>query len=491
MNKKVRTGIIAGSCAVVLLAGALVALKLTEPAETEEENNLSTTSSPAEKTSKLLYDKNPADISSVELKNAEGTFKVERYADDFWTIPEISGLPLDYNTINTILESCASVTAEQTVVEKADDLSVYGLAEPQVTATAVFDGSAAETKTILIGDETPKTGYYYFKFADSDPVYTIKKGAVSHLFYGEYDCLNHVMYATPVDTAPEDDYNPAKINSITISRKDIDYDIKLEYDVRQDYAESITGNSSTHVLSEPVSLDLNPDKAETTLNGIFSLSAVDIAAVYPDEAALAEYGLDDPYGKVTFDINAGVMTILMGDPYKNEEGKQEGYYCKVDGIDVIYKFTNESFPWIDVMPLDITTSLITSTYIYSINTIDIECEGTSYSYQLEGEDAKSLAVKLDGNEYADTDKFKTFYQFILRAPAEELYTENNTDEARITITMTTDYGKDVLEFITDEDRMTVIRLNGRTSFRCRTAYADRLAENILKMVSGEELIETW
>lgn len=490
MNKKVRTGIIAGSCAVVLLAGALVALKLTEPAETEEDN-LSTTSSQTEKTSRLLYDKNPADIASVELTNAEGTYKIERYADDFWTIPEISGLPLDYAAIDTILGSCASVTAEQVVVEKADDLSVYGLAEPQVTATAVFDGSTSETKTILIGDETPKKGYCYFKFADSDTVYTIKKSSIDYLFYGEYDCINHVMYAAPVDTDTEDDYNPSKINSITIKRKDIDYEIKVEYDVRQDYEEAITGNSSTHVLSEPVSLDLNPDKCDAVLNGIFNLAAVDVAAVYPDEAALAEYGLADPFGSVTFDINAGVMTILMGDPYKNEEGKQEGYYCKVDGIDVVYKFTNESFPWIDVMPLDITTSIITSTYIYSINTIDIECEGTSYSYQLEGEDAKTLAVKLDGNEYADTDKFKTFYQFILRAPAEELYLEENNDEARITIKIATDYGEDVLEFVTHEDRMTLIRLNGRTSFRCRTAYADRLAENILKMVSGEELIETW
>ena len=87
--------------------------------------------------------------------------------------------------------------------------------------------------------------------------------------------------------------------------------------------------------------------------------------------------------------------------------------------------------------------------------------------------------------------FKDFYQYILRAPAEELYLENCSEPADITVTISHEYGVDEIEFINSDDRKSIIRLNGRTSFKCRTAYVNRLMDNVQHLLNGEKIVSTW
>ena len=491
MTKKTKGIIIGGSAAVILLAGALVALKLTEPASEEEDNLASTSDSASSSESRLLYDKNPSDIAKVTITNEKGTLDVERYADDFWTIPDVSGLPLNYTAIQGIIDECASVTAKQTVVESADDISIYGLDSPTITAEITFDGTNASEKKLIIGDETPKSGSYYFMIEGDETVYTIASSAITYLSYDEFDCINKVLYADVTDDDTEDDYDPKKINSIVISRKDIDYDIRLIYDVRQDDENAITGNSSTHIMVDPVELDLNPDNCDSVLNGVFGLTADGVAVAAPTDEQLEEYGLKDPFGTVDFDINAGAFKLYIGNPVYDENNKKTGYYCMADGVDIIYTLNTDNIPWAEVMPMDITMTMVTSNYIYSVTALDLDVEGSKTHVDVESDEDNNLTLTMDGTAYEDVAKFKTFYQYILRAPAEELYLEENNEPARITLTITTEYGEDVIEFITAENRMTVIRLNGRTSFRCRTSYVDRLAENIENLKNGNDIIESW
>lgn len=488
MKKKTK-GIIAGSCAVVLLAGALVALKLTEP-ETEEEDNLASTSDSSTKTSTLLYDKNPSDISSVEVTNEQGGYTIERYADDFWTIPEISGLPLNYTSVNSTVETLATLTAQQVVSEAPEDLSVYGLDRPQLTATTVFDNGSVTEKTILVGDETPKGGEFYFKLSDSDIVYTVKSADISVLFNKEYDFINHVVYDYVTDDDTEDDYDPTKINSMTISRPDLEYDIVVEYDVRQDQEEIITGNSSSYVMTAPVSLDLNPDKSDDMMQKIFGYTAADVAAVDPDDAALEEYGLKEPACTVTYDVNAGAATLYIGNRYYTDEGLPEGYYVMREGLDVVYMFATADVPWISIEPLDITMTMITSTYIYAVESIEITYGDTTQTFEPNG-DQDDFAVKYNGED-ADADLFKSLYQFILRAPAEEIYLGAVEDrEPDVTITIKNEYGEDRVEFYSDADRKSMIVLNGKSNFKCRTAYVDRLLDNLEHFAAGEDIVTSW
>ena len=485
---KARTkGIIAGCIAACVLGAAVIILLKTAP-ETEEDEELASASDSSVPESRLLYEKNSADITSIELKKKDSSIVIEN-SDAGWTIPAMNGLPLSMSSIASAVEECSSVTAKQTVVENAEDISIYGLDSPQVTAKIHFSGS---DKTLAIGNEIPSGGQYYFTLDGTDTVYTIASSDVNFLLYDSNDFINKIMYGMPTDTDPSDNYDPAKINSISVTRPDIPYEIKVEYDPLQDDPDVVTGNTSTHIMTEPVSLFLNPDRSKDFLEKIFSLTASGVAAVNPTEEELVECGMKSPGTSVYFDINAGKFVLDIGGKILDEEGAHIGYYGMARGIkNVIYTFDKDDLPWVTAMPLDISVNHIVSDYIYSVDSVDVEANGVTRHFELNG-DKDNFSVKLDGEDFPDVSSFKTFYQFILRGPAEELFTEDFDAEPSVTVRINSKVlGDDIIEFIPHKDRMTAVRLNGRMSFRCRTVYADRLAANLESLISGGEIIENW
>ncbi len=174
----------------------------------------------------------------------------------------------------------------------------------------------------------------------------------------------------------------------------------------------------------------------------------------------------------------------------NETEDKTGRYCIAQDINAVYVLSNDKLPWLKVMPLDLTTSLITSNYIYSLTSVDITGAGVGAHFTVTGSTADDFTVKLNGND-TDAEAFKTFYQYILKAPAEELYLENVSAEPYLTVSIKTADYADILEFVDIGNRRSVIVLNGRPSFSCRTSYAERLIENYKSYENGGEIIDTW
>lgn len=478
--------LIAAVVILLFLGGAIAALVLTgnsEETETEETTVTTQTESP----SRLLYDKDPVQIENIHIKNEKDEYDIKQYADETWSVPDFVGLPHSTVNLNDILDNAATVTSQQVASEEPSDLSVYGLESPQAEVTVTFKGG--DKKVLHIGDPSPSAGLTYVSFDDDKTVHAVNTSDVDCFLEDRFYYLAKTVY-TPKQPADENDTTDyTKINSITISRKDLDYDIVLEYDVRQDMDEIITGNSASHIMSSPVRLDLNPDLAYETLSGVFGLTADEVAATAPDEAMMARFGLDDPFAEVNFDIAGENFRLLIGNSYTDEEGGKSGYFGYAEGIDIIYAFERTSLPWAEIKPMDITMTMITSTYIYAIDTLEVTTAEGSTLFKLSG-DQDNFAVDC-GDPDVTVDNFKSFYQYFLRAPAEELYLEETDAPADVTVTVKTELGTDVVEFVRSEDRMSVIRLNGVTSFRCRTAYADRLIENLGHLLNGEDIITTW
>jgi hypothetical protein len=223
---------------------------------------------------------------------------------------------------------------------------------------------------------------------------------------------------------------------------------------------------------------------------VFGLSAASVAAVEPDEAVLAKYGFDKPFGRVEMDIVGGNFAMNFGNEVTDDEGKVTGRYGMVDGIDVIYTFNTASIPWASVMPLDITTSIITSNYIFDLDGVSFKGSGYDETFKITGTDNKDFAVTRNGSA-VDPDAFKLFYQFLLRAPAEELYLDETTAPPDFTVHIYGDGIDDTLEFVKSANRRSVIIINGVPSFSCKTAYVNRLIENLGLLTEGKPIIETW
>ena len=126
----------------------------------------------------LKFDKDT--IVKVVLESEDGTLTLEK-VDDEWTVDHSRPVKLRKVAVDDILYSFASLYAERIVEENPEDLSVYGLDKPAVTATAYLeDGSA---KVLYLGNKTP-AGNTYYLMAEGDPkVYTVWMNHGEHFHY--------------------------------------------------------------------------------------------------------------------------------------------------------------------------------------------------------------------------------------------------------------------------------------------------------------------
>lgn len=486
MKSKIKFIVIIG-IVLVLLVGAAVALKLTAPKEEEAED---TTVTEEIKTS-LLFDKNPDDITSLTIKNETSEYKVQREGDDdfyMWLVYEYLYVPMDYSFINTLIQNAATLTAQETVDENAPDLSIYGLDAPAAEYTVEFDDKDKSVKSICIGDSVPGSSKMYMCYKGESTVYTVNAADVSCFMQDKSYCVDKTVYTVKTAQSEDDTTDYTRVNSIVISRKDIDYDIVIEYDTRQEEnSDGVFANSSNHRLTSPVTLDINPEKGNAVTSNIFGLTADSFAVRNPSDEQKAEYGFDDPYAVFEFDIAGDKFTLTVGNGYDDENFGKSRYVMASD-IDVIYCFAESKLPWLTVMPLDITTTMITGNYIYGVSSVDVSGRENIH-FDISG-DQDTFAVKMDGAE-VDGDKFKKLYQFILRTPAEQLCFDEPEGEPALTVAIKSETGDDTLEFFPAADRRTVIRFNGVTSFSCKTAYLERLADNFTRFKNGEDIIENW
>lgn len=488
MKKNIRLIIIICIAALVL-GGAVLALTLTAPEEEEEpaaEEEIKTS---------LLYDKDPKDLAKITIENAEDKYEVIRIGEEDeakWTVKEIANLPLSRSVMNKILENASSLTAQQTVVEAPEDISIYGLDKPSATVTAEFTDSANTVKKVIIGNLTPEETKRYLMI-DGDPkVYTVYNTAVSCFLEKKYSLINKTVYTARSAVDENDTTNYTRINKLTVSRTDLDYDVVIEYDVRLDDEDAMVANSSNYVMTAPVARDLNPETSADITEGIFGLSASDFAVLNPVDSDFEALGLNSPAAEVTAEINGGDrLSFKIGNEFINEDGKKAGRFVYVDGINIIYIFDDGSLPWLTFSPLKIVTTMYTSNYVYDLEGLKITAGDKTLDFEISGAGADDFAVKRGGAE-EDADRFKNLYQFILRAPSSELYFEDTSEEPSLTVEIIAKDGKnDLIEFIPAGGRQAIVRLNGKPTYKCAQAYVDRFISNLELYENGEEIVANW
>lgn len=488
MKKNIRLIII---CAVVVavLAGLLVFLMANkqdnsdeQPADTAEEI-----------TTSLLYSNKLDDLDVLTIENEHGTYKVERVelnGQNLWTIMEIANLPLSNTVITALVENAISVTAQQTVVENPEDISIYGLDKPLATVTAQFTDSANTIRKLYVGNKTPKGTAHYFMMEGDPAVYTVNVGEMNCYLNDKWTAVVKTVFSAATASSAEDTTDYSVLDKMVIDRADLDYDMVIEYDKRLDEEDNMVANSSMYVMTSPVFRELNPETCDPTTNGVFGLTATELVVVNPNEEDMEGSGLNNPAVTLTVEAKGNNnMTLKIGNEYTTEDGAK-ARYVHVEGIDIIYGFTSDLLPWLTVKPLDITTTMFTSNYVYDLTSVDITTENDKLDFEITGSSADDFAVTLDGQP-SDADAFKNLYQFILRAPSTDIYFEETTDKPALTIEIKTTDGGDTIEFIPSDNRQSIIRLNGKSTYKCATAYVERFISNMELYRNGEPIVTNW
>ncbi len=474
--------------AVLILGGAAAALLLTAPEKEEA-------SAENEETSRLMYDKDPNDISEISIENEHGAYRILRVGDGDdikWSIEGISGLPISSTSLGNVIENAATLTYQKLVAEAPEDISIYGLDAPSATVKTTFSDSAGTVSTLILGNEVPDGINRYFMIEGDPNVYTAKKTEMQYFLNDKYDLIDRVIYTARSASDENDTTDYTRINKLTISRKDLDYDVVIEYDVRQDDDSIMTGNSTEYVMTSPAFRDLNPETSSGVTDGIFGFTATDLGILNPTEDDAVACGLADPAAIVRYEITGGdKVNLYIGDVCFDDEGNKLGRYVIADGINIIYIISEDDLPWLDFKPIQIVTTMFTGNYVFTLGSMDITGGDKDMHFTMTGSSDNDFEVKLDGN-VVDKDKFKSLYQFILRAPSDDFCFEETDAEPVVSINIKTQSGGgDLIEFIPWENRKSLVRLNGKITYTCAEAYVDRLVKNLELYENGEDIVINW
>lgn len=491
---KKNTKIILGSViGLAVLGAATLALVLTQPKDDTADSGISSD------TSVSITDYETDDISTLTIKNKSGEYTINRLGKEKWGIDSIPEALANSSSYSTAMSSAGGMSAKQVVEENATDLAKYGFDNPTATVKMTFKDNKAEDITCLIGIKYEGENSWYVKTDKSDTVYLVANSGVSFAMNNELSYVNKSTLIASFDS--END----TVNRIRIERKDLEKDIvldKLPEETEKEFSSTYVG----YAMSSHNGILADDELDKNVVYGLYGISASDVFAVSPTDEQKKQAGLDDPDCTVTMVSNEDTVTKLtIGSAVytvtKNDETGEEiktitGYYGMLSDKDAIYVFSPDSLPWLTATPEGMLYKLFLTPYIYYLDGVTIyDSDRKAYDFKITG-DADDSSFTYDGKE-VDSAKFKSFYQYLLSAYAEQIYIEDLTDDNKFIAGVTYDHreeGKenDVVEFYASEsDRTCIIVVNGDVRYKVRQIYATRLLENLNALLTGGEIVSEF
>ncbi len=488
-------GIIACAGALVLIGGAFLALKLTEPKDPKADDSSSSAVVKPENESLTVYERGKADVKSIKIKNSNGEYTVTRLHkavddDDKTTfqVDEFKEFKMNDSELSNLAINAQSLYAVRVIDTDASDMSVYGLDSPVTEVTVTFDGDDPETYDIIVGDVVPGNENRYMSLRGTNKVYIVGSSFMDNFGYEPEFYISREVTEDPED-------KPI-VKKMTVHERDLDYDIVFEYDPE---SEKRTGGSlATSVMTSPVKAYMNASEAATYTHGLFGLTASNLLSIDPIEEELELAGLDDPQCTVTAEYDDGTTTVLkIGNNFSSNNTDATGYIAMVEGQRIMWQFAEGSLPWIKMKPEDAMSQMIFGDYIYDVSEISLKADEKTRKFECKGDSEETLDVKLDGKEY-DPERFKSFYQALIKAPAEEIDLtddESALGEMMASVNVKNEFGEEnTIEFYRSktEERKAVIKKNGEICFKCRLAFVEKaLLPNISNIEGNGSFIENW
>ena len=281
------------------------------------------------------------------------------------------------------------------------------------------------------------------------------------------------------------------VKTLKVERPDLEKPIIFEYTGENESG----GTTATHVMTSPVNSYLDVSKSVNYTHGIFGLNAASVLSVSPSEEELSFSGIDTPSCTVTMTLEDGREYVLKtGIEYSSSEDTLPGYIGYFEGTDILWKFNAEDVPWVTMKPEDAMSMLVFGSYIYDLKGLEINAGSLSHKFDFEGSDADSYKVKLDGKEF-DTERYKSFYQALIKAPAEEICTsDQGIGSLLVSCKLTYNNGKpaETIEFYEAENRKVIIKKNGETCFKCRSSFVEKaLLPNIANISGDTDFVTNW
>jgi len=249
----------------------------------------------------------------VEVVRPDDTRVVLLEQDGVWRI-EATGHEAGRSMVNRVKHQLHDLTARASVVEDADNLSLYGLGENAIhVALTMRDG--VEIK-FDVGDPNPTSVSYYIQPSGSDRIFTVKKAAVDY-YSLTLDEFRERRFAS---------FDSKDVTGITAVLRLPEAQHTLDLERVRDRA---------WVLKSPIELDADHDHARRLMGRVSAMKAVRFEP--RKDGDLERYGLDEPRADITIRFaSRDALRIRVGDAVPDERKHEALAYVVMDDGDTIF-----------------------------------------------------------------------------------------------------------------------------------------------------------
>jgi hypothetical protein len=256
----------------------------------------------AERVAGLLVVFEDAEISELSVTTADGEVTATK-TDATWRITAPVDVPADSIAIAALLESVRAAEQQRLVLEEAEDLAPFGLDEP--IATLVLKRAEGDPIKVAVGKDTPVGASVYVRVGESRNVYSAMRPLRDEINKTLFDLRDRTV-----------------LNFASGTIQHVEY-------ARDGLRASLRRGGSGWTAESPFVGSADAQSIDDLLNGLAAAEAsAYVLDSTPDDAALAEYGLDRPAATVTLrDSDDGSYGLIIGDAAAEPAGR----YAMRDG----------------------------------------------------------------------------------------------------------------------------------------------------------------
>ncbi|MFV0401168.1 MAG: DUF4340 domain-containing protein [Oscillospiraceae bacterium] len=481
--------------AVLVVAGLVVALVLLNGQEPVAEES-SQEYTPVE-VNYILGGENAPAATEVTIKNQYGEYTIYALPGSSDTVSgsyAIKGME-DYQvtSLSSLMTSAKVSSVKSVVTEKADDLGVFGLTNPQATVSIKYEDNTSAT--LLIGDAAPAGEGYYAKRGDSDTVYLLSPSTGAAKFLD--DKLTLMDKTLTGGTAGSDEEAASQFGRVELGGTVRGEEPVIIEALPEDEVTSASGMVLTsHRIVSPIRVNLAYQRGSDVLAKAFGLVADKVVDAGKTPENLAKYGLEEPYSTISIELvqqyQEGETIKTMTIPYSLQVSAPQAdgsVYLVTGSSELIYQIQASALPWLESTAFDLMDRMIVMPFIDKVASIKLEGEGVETSlFNLSGE-SSDLVVQINDSP-VDTANFRAYYQTLIGTSYDSIPEEELPEDAREIFAITYNYregGADVVKFYEGPSRKVYATLNDGDPYLVLTSYLDRIKEDLGKILAGEDV----
>jgi len=439
----------------------------------------------------VITSRTPEDILSVSVDNEYGSFRFYFDLDENGFV--VDGIPphlVDLSAFYSFLQNSAVIVAISGLSADDSNLQDFGLAPPRAAVEIeFFDGA---TLNLGIGEAELISGNYYMSVDGYDDVFIISAVVAEQFLRPRNDIIS--MSLTP----PLGLSSPlSAVRDITFSGTGLSRPVTIVSTADADEETSLMALSfgiATHIVQSEGVYGLDQAYGITLFEPLFNLRAVDILAYNLSYNELSDFGLDEPYIAVDFDMISGIDAPIVPVSLRFAQADDGLYYATRMGSGAVYLVGR--LPFFDIEFERLVLRWFLTPFLMDLSSITVSFQYETFRFEIDASDTRDIRVYHDGQPL-DMELFHVFFRLITSAAHDGVFLgtlEQGDGTPLLTIKYEythPDKNPDVLTLFPGDVRRANVFINGIGEFSMNDLFIRRVTDGAKNLIAGNTIEADW